>query len=278
LENNYYVYLHSGLSNGTVFYVGKGTKSRCYSRSSRSKAWVEFSEMSGGFVTSIYKDNMSEDEALLLENELIENPDVSWRLVNKFKNSKLDYCDVNWESFLVYDGNSPSGLSSLNNRKPVGHRKFYKNGQPQEWTIRFKDKGYRAHIIVCILNGITPAEGQVVNHKDNNPHNNQVSNLEVCNKSANSTLTHKFNSALADHDSMFGISREHHVKDDRKLNKTYHTLYFKVRLTLGGKRVSKRFSIDALGHSLALQLAKEYRDYLLRTKLANLETFSLPQQ
>ena len=68
-ENKYYVYLHRNLA-GVVVYVGKGTKSRVTSGSSRSPAWREATK--GGFTYQVLKNGMSNREAMLLEERLIE--------------------------------------------------------------------------------------------------------------------------------------------------------------------------------------------------------------
>jgi hypothetical protein len=67
----FYVYVHRD-NAGTVFYVGKGTEQRAYSLD-RQPEWHEYVSMrSGGkFSVEILRDNISEDDALLMEDALM---------------------------------------------------------------------------------------------------------------------------------------------------------------------------------------------------------------
>ena len=69
MKNDYYVYLHKTL-NGKVFYVGKGRENRAWNKSRRSKAWNECA--ANGFSVEIYRNNLSEANALEIENTLIK--------------------------------------------------------------------------------------------------------------------------------------------------------------------------------------------------------------
>ncbi|HYS88532.1 MAG TPA: hypothetical protein VEN78_26545 [Bradyrhizobium sp.] len=67
----FYVYVHTD-AEGTVFYVGKGTGDRAYSRD-RPPEWNEYvSRKSGGkFSVKIVRDRISEDDALQIEDALM---------------------------------------------------------------------------------------------------------------------------------------------------------------------------------------------------------------
>lgn len=69
-DNNYYVYVHKD-NNGNIFYVGKGRNKRAWSKTDRSKGWKEISDL--GYSVEIHLSNLSEKEALLKENELIQS-------------------------------------------------------------------------------------------------------------------------------------------------------------------------------------------------------------
>lgn len=71
MENCYYVYLHRKLSDGEIFYVGKGKDRRAYSYKSRSSLWRAVKDKYG-LVVEIYKDSLLEKEALHLEMHLIK--------------------------------------------------------------------------------------------------------------------------------------------------------------------------------------------------------------
>ncbi len=66
----FYVYLHKK-PNGQIFYVGKGKGYRATQKWSRNPHWKRVVDKYGYNVT-IFKDNMTEQEALNLEMELIE--------------------------------------------------------------------------------------------------------------------------------------------------------------------------------------------------------------
>ena len=69
IEKEYYVYERFRLDNMTCFYVGKG-KGRRYKQRSRNSHHDRIAEKHG-FITKIYKEHLSEDEALKIENERI---------------------------------------------------------------------------------------------------------------------------------------------------------------------------------------------------------------
>ena len=66
----FYVYLHKK-PNGQIFYVGKGKGYRATQKSNRNAYWKRVVDKYGYNVT-IFKDNMTEQEAFNLEMELIE--------------------------------------------------------------------------------------------------------------------------------------------------------------------------------------------------------------
>lgn len=67
---NFYVYLHVKESDGTVFYVGKGTKHRWCISFSRSKHW-KHTASKHGVICEIVAHNLTTEEALILEKKLI---------------------------------------------------------------------------------------------------------------------------------------------------------------------------------------------------------------
>ncbi len=71
MVKNYYVYFHKD-SDGNIFYVGKGTGERAWSMD-RHQVWTNYvnERLCGKFSVEIHKDGLTEDEALHLENDLI---------------------------------------------------------------------------------------------------------------------------------------------------------------------------------------------------------------
>lgn len=81
--NKYYVYRHIRLSNGTVFYVGKGCGSRAWSKHSRNPHW-NHTYKKHGMRVEIVADNLDEKSSLDLEVVKIkEYLESGYNLCNK---------------------------------------------------------------------------------------------------------------------------------------------------------------------------------------------------
>ena len=70
MENIYYVYLHTRLDTGSVFYVGKGQSGRAWLKSRTNSHWLSIVAKTE-YVVSIVQDGMTEVDAHLLEMWLI---------------------------------------------------------------------------------------------------------------------------------------------------------------------------------------------------------------
>lgn len=70
-DHKYYVYVHSRLSSGEPFYVGKGHGKRACRASCRGKHWESIVKKDGGLYVSIVVDKLDEELSLLVEMELI---------------------------------------------------------------------------------------------------------------------------------------------------------------------------------------------------------------
>ena len=69
MEKKFYVYVHRRLTDGSIFYVGKGQGGRASSSSNRNKKWHEISQ--GGWQHQIMFRTMHECCALSIERMLI---------------------------------------------------------------------------------------------------------------------------------------------------------------------------------------------------------------
>jgi hypothetical protein len=67
----FYIYKHKRITDGTVFYIGKGKGNRAHSSKNRNTHWKRIVAKDGGFDSEIVKDGLSEDEAFNLEVKLI---------------------------------------------------------------------------------------------------------------------------------------------------------------------------------------------------------------
>ena len=78
---NYYVYVHKK-PNGEIFYVGKGTKNRAWSKHGRNKHWCNVVNKYGKFTVEIVLDNLQEWYAFELEKDLTLQYREQYHLVN----------------------------------------------------------------------------------------------------------------------------------------------------------------------------------------------------
>lgn len=101
MENIYYVYTHTRMDTGEVFYVGKGNGRRANTRWSRNIWWNNITSKNEWF-PSIVQDRMTECEA----NEL------EVRMISEFRDSGIVLCNIT---------NGGDGRSHPNHslRKPV---------------------------------------------------------------------------------------------------------------------------------------------------------------
>lgn len=69
----FYVYLHKRATDGSIFYVGKGTGDRAWHKSSYSRGdgWWRNISIKNGVIVEICQDDMTEGDAFLLEMWLI---------------------------------------------------------------------------------------------------------------------------------------------------------------------------------------------------------------
>ena len=70
--NGVVVYLHKNKINNKVFYVGIGNKKRPYDFTNRNQFWKYYVKKYGKPLVEIYKDNLTKEEAGLIEIDLIK--------------------------------------------------------------------------------------------------------------------------------------------------------------------------------------------------------------
>ena len=79
-DRKFYVYSHLRKTDRSVFYIGKGSGSRCKSKSGRNRHWHNIVKKNG-YLIEIIKDKMTNEEACSLEIKLI-------------KENRSDLCNV----------------------------------------------------------------------------------------------------------------------------------------------------------------------------------------
>lgn len=258
MKNDYYVYLHKTL-DGKVFYVGKGRENRAWNKSRRSKAWNECA--ANGFSVEIYRNNLSEANALEIENTLIKTLEglVNSRILSPVRFD--DYAD-----YFEYDPSSPSGLARTKgilcgrgySREvgEIGPCGFIETGNDgyKQWVVGFKNKHAKVHRIIWQLFHGEIQHGFVVDHLDGNSLNNNILNLRVVTKAKNSR-----NSKIDKNNTSGVVGVSLH-----KTNNGKYSYWRGAYYSLDENRVCKYFSIDKLGHEEAFRQACEWRSEQIR--------------
>lgn len=188
MRANYYVYVNRRKDNGVVFYVGKGTGKRLTAGGkSKSKQWQSINKEAGGHSAEVIYSNLTESEAIEIEERFLLNPPEDWKLTNINIITRvipLNIKDI--EPFVYYDSTSPSGLrwkTSKVNRQAgdvAGTQKAR-----DYWRVNINKRNYACHRLVVLLTSGNLPEDMVVNHKDRNKSNNSVDNLEVITQAEN---------------------------------------------------------------------------------------------
>lgn len=181
-----YVYVHK--LDGVVVYIGSGGRFRCKSKTERSK---EHLELWGALTKEVIASDLTENEARNLEQELINEKWDSGLLLNRTKTvdktKSISY--ALFSQFLYYDETSPSCLrwkcdvarSAIKMNRSAG----YCNDKGYH-IVKLSGSLYRAHrIIFCLENKIDLDERLVIDHIDNNPSNNKISNLRLVTQTTN---------------------------------------------------------------------------------------------
>lgn len=71
-DHKFYVYVHSRLSSGEPFYVGKGSDTRAYDKVRRNTLWKRIVAKDGGRFLNYIVKNVDEELAFLVEEEMID--------------------------------------------------------------------------------------------------------------------------------------------------------------------------------------------------------------
>ena len=253
----FYVYLHRRLDTNEVFYIGKGTKKRAWDRDSRkTQKWKDIVN-SVGYSVEIYRDNLTEQEADLLETELINTS--QWNLVNVTLQStrvkEISFDTVN--RLFEYDSSSPSGLV----RKTEGYRRYKvgdvagsrkhrDNGDPAKWSVYVGNRLVAAHRIVYVLFNPDFDQSLYINHIDCNPHNNLIENLEAVTKQQNNTRTKLHTTGITRRNNKTGITGVSYQASG------YYVGFYTDKSGLFHRQ---HFSISKLGKVAALEMAKQWR-------------------
>ena len=189
MNKDYYVYAHYRRDDDLLFYIGKGKGNRKSTKSSRSKEWKNVVEKHG-FYFVVVRDNLSENEALEYERELVATAGES--LINKVIPSLrqvINYREIS--ELFYYDPESPSclrwkadllgkgGYTYKCKDKPAGG----KNGR--YWRVECKGEVFQVHRIIFLLLNPDMDQAKDVDHKDGDGYNNKRDNLRLVTREEN---------------------------------------------------------------------------------------------
>lgn len=278
-SKEFYVYFHKNSITGETFYVGKGKGTRASDQRSRSKAWFNYlKDNNCSFIVEYFKTGLTMQEAEEIEESLFDSFPT---LVNVKKSNK-------WQSDLLavsevfeYDVTSPTFLrwkspKFYSNRK-VGDvaGSFNKNGYV---AVSYCRKPYLAHRLIWVMFNKTEIPyGMVINHKDCNPSNNRIENLEcVSFKENNRKKSHHVAGKLLSTNSsgINGVYRSKTTPEGVK-GKSYYNW---TAIVYENEEMNNRsFSVLKYGEDLAKEMAiawrkakepvetdKEYSDILVK--------------
>lgn len=241
--NKYCVYLHRRKDNNEVFYIGEGTERRPYTfcKYTRSKSWHDIVSKSGGHIVEIVKTNLTKEEALDFEKQLINQyPNVinskTRRTVKSIPSCVLDEFE--------YSETSPSFLIWKDTKKPAGF--LIKTNNKNYWRVTVGKQKFMVHRLIATLIHGNISLQMVVNHLDGNGLNNHRNNLEVCSQAIN-------------------------MKNVNTKNSEHQGVKFKTRDNAwvatwreNGKTRSKSFSVKKYGLLESKELALQFRFLMIQ--------------
>jgi len=184
----YYVYAHCFSDTKEIFYIGKGTGRRLLTKStSRSQHWHNILGTRSYFAIKV-RDNLTEDQAIDFENELLKEFKPLANIVHdNFKVKKIDFNFI--DSIVSYDETSPTFLRYKIDRANGAIKagsvagSFDSAGYGQ---VYFIDKLYKIHRVIYCLHSKSDLDSTlIIDHIDGNKSNNNISNLRLTTSSEN---------------------------------------------------------------------------------------------
>lgn len=160
---------------------------------------------------------------------------------------------MNWTDIFEYDLTSPTGLvwigdpeGKIKTRTPAGSKHYRKNGNPKSIEVTRKGKVFQVHRIIWeILVGPIP-KGLIIDHKDGNPFNNNISNLKVKTQKLNCQNRKRKNVNTSGFTGVCWITHPTNT-------------YAKAEVRLNGRNLQKVFSVKKFGLLPAFKMACEWR-------------------
>lgn len=240
MNNKYCVYLHRRKDNNEIFYVGQGTLTRPYIKTTRSVSWNNIAN--SGFVVEIVFSGLTKEDALKIESELIlKHRDTIVNSTRQIRDKK-SISDIS--CLFVIDNNSPSGLSWK--VQPKYSKRVFAGNKTKlgYFVVGCYGNNYKAHRIVYTLAYGVFDDDLVIDHIDRNPSNNSPCNLRAVTWQENSRNRQKTNRKNT---GVVGVS--YRIATDSYL----------AHITIDGVSLTASFSCKKYTKDTAFSLAKEWR-------------------
>lgn len=181
----HFVYYHSDLVTGEVFYIGHGTLLRSKSKR-RHQDWKEKAAL--GYRVVLATPPISKEEAHSLEYDLIEK--YKDQLVNKsITRPTLSYDYSLFEEYLYYDTTSPTRLrwkraigGTNNDQRKIGE---VAGTCSKECRLTMQGKSYISSRIIWLLFHKEIDQSMVIDHIDGDRLNNSIENLRLISQKEN---------------------------------------------------------------------------------------------
>lgn len=170
--------------------------------------------------------------------------------------------DTNLSKYLAYDPTSPSGLrwiakTSKNSHINVGDKAGSLDQSNGYWTIHAFEEHYKVHrLIWFFVHGEIP-EGFEIDHIDGNRQNNRIDNLRCVKREINQ----RNRSKNKNNSTGYNMISYYEGFNKRGTEIRKYTVTVSIQ---SWTRKSKSFSCIKYGDSVALEMAIEYRDRLIK--------------
>lgn len=261
MNKDYYVYFHRNSFNNDIFYVGKGRNRRCFDGyNKRSMGWKTYiDDNKCSFIIEKVCCNLTDNEAKELEKFYLKSiPSlVNFKIDNSWNSNLLDVI-----KHFKYSESSPTFLLW---EKPLKYSNKKKNDIAGSFDkgyvkITFNFKQYLAYRLIWVMfNNAEIPDGMVINHKDCNPSNNSIENLECisfCENNRKKTHNISNTPSSSNKSGVNGVrlaTTQPNGKDGKSYASWSANIYFK------DKNKKKSFSIIKYGYDEAYRLACEWR-------------------